>query len=314
MSDRFMKYYDAKPHWNTPVIIESHINGLRTKDHNPNTPIGHEEVAAEVIKCWEAGACAIHLHNSSIHLGGEEAYEDYMRTMRPVVSLHPDVFWYGTGTSAISDVLSGNEHVELLKQREGVSLSCIDCGSANLPFEADEHGNITGVTYAVPFDVLNRQVGSCIRNEIGMIWGIYEPGYLRTALQYIKRGRVSKGSSMDFYFFGDYGSVALSPVNTNGVPPAIESLYFYLDLMGDCDLPWFVSIWGEGGMDTRPFIRRVIELGGHVKTGLELFYDPDRNPTNVELLQEAREIARETGRPLARQDETKSILGLAHTK
>ena len=69
MSDRLRQYYEAKPRWNTPVIIESHINGLRTKDHNPNTPIGHEEVAADAIKCWEAGACAIHLHNSSIHIG-----------------------------------------------------------------------------------------------------------------------------------------------------------------------------------------------------------------------------------------------------
>jgi len=309
MSGKLRQLYDTKPCWDTPVIIESHINGLRTKEHNPNTPIGHEEVAAETIKCWEAGACAIHLHNSGIHMGGEEAYEDYMLTMRPVMEKYPDIFWYSTGTSATSDVLSGNEHVELLKQREGVCLSCIDCGSANLPFAIDEKGNILGVTYAVPFDVLNRQVESCIKHEIGMIWGIYEPGYLRTALQYIKRGRVTKGSSIDFYFFGDYGSVALPPVNTNGVPPTLESLYFYLDLMGDCGLPWFISIWGEGNIDTRPFIKRVIELGGHVKTGLELFYDPNRNPTNVELLQEAQEIAREVGRPLASSDEARSILG-----
>ena len=309
MSDRLRQYYDAKPNWSTPVIIESHINGLRTKEHNPNTPIGHEEVAAETIKCWEAGACAIHLHNSSIHMGGEEAYEDYMRTMRPVMEQYPDIFWYSTGTSATSDVLSGNEHVELLRQREGVCLSCVDCGSANLPFSIDEQGNLSGVTYAVSFDVLNRQVESCIKHEIGIIWGIYEPGYLRTAQQYIKRGLVTKGSSIDFYLFGDYGSVALQPINTNGVPPTIESLYFMLDLMGDCDLPWFISIWGEGNVDTRPVIKRVIELGGHIKTGLELFYDPDRNPTNVELLQEAQEIAREVGRPLARRDEAKSILG-----
>jgi uncharacterized protein (DUF849 family) len=242
-------------------------------------------------------------------MGGEEAYEDYMRTARPMMEKYPDIFWYSTGTGATSDVLSGNEHVELLKERAGVCLSCVDCGSANLPFAVDEHGNIAGVTYAVPFSVLNRQVESCIKHEIGIIWGIYEPGYLRTAQQYIKRGRVSKGSSIDFYFFGDYGSVALPPINTNGVPPTLESLYFYLDLMGDIGLPWFISIWGEGNADTRPFIKRVIELGGHVKTGLELFYDPDRNPTNVELLQEAQEIAREVGRPLARREEAKAILG-----
>ena len=313
MSDRFLKYYDAKPNWDTPVIIESHINGLRKKDHNPNTPIGYEEVAEETIKCWEAGACGIHLHNSSIRMGGEESYIDYMRIMRPVMEKYPDIFWYGTDSSATvaptGELLSGNEHVELLKKNEGVCLSCVDCGSANIPISMDEQGNIGGVMHDVQFDVLNRKIESCIKNDIGIIWGIYEPGYLQTAKQYIKKGRYSKGSNIDFYFFGDYGSLALQPINTNGVPPTIESLYFYLDLMGDLNLPWFISIWGEGSVDTRPFIKRVVELGGHIKTGLELFYDPDRNPTNVELLKEAQEIAKEVGRPLARQDEVKSILG-----
>jgi hypothetical protein len=58
-------------------------------------------------------------------------------------------------------------------------------------------------------------------------------------------------------------------------------------------LPWCISIWGEGSLDTRPIIKRTIELGGHIKTSLELFFDPDRNPTNLDLLQETQEIARQ---------------------
>ena len=81
-------------------------------------------------------------------------------------------------------------------------------------------------------------------------------------------------------------------------------------MIKDCDLPWFISIWGEGGADTRPLLKRVIELGGHIKTGLELHYDPNRKPTNVELLQEVQELARSVGRPLAKQYEVKDILGL----
>jgi uncharacterized protein (DUF849 family) len=57
-------------------------------------------------------------------------------------------------------------------------------------------------------------------------------------------------------------------------------------------------------------LKRVIELGGHIKTGLELHYDPNRKPTNVELLQEVQELARSVGRPLAKQYEVKDILGL----
>lgn len=312
MSSRYEKLSKAKPSWTTSVIIESHINGMRSKDHNPNIPVGYDEVAAEAIKCWEAGACGIHLHNTNIFVGGEEAYQDYMKTVRPALNKYPDMFWYATGTNTDGqpEGVSGVEHSQLLREREGVRLCTIDCGSANLPFTVDENGNYVGVVYSVPYDQINKQVAGCERSDLGIIWGVYEPGYLRTALQYIKRGRSTKGSNIDLYFFGDYGSVAMQPVNTTGVPPTIESLYFYLDMMGDCDLPWFISIWGEGNADTRPLIKRTIELGGHVKTGLELHFDPDRRPTNVELLQEVQGIAKEVGRPIARQDEVKGILGL----
>ena len=57
-------------------------------------------------------------------------------------------------------------------------------------------------------------------------------------------------------------------------------------------------------------IRRAIELGGHIKTGLELFYDPDRNPSNLELLQQAQEIAKDVGRPIATQDEARALYNI----
>ncbi|NLT15600.1 MAG: 3-keto-5-aminohexanoate cleavage protein, partial [Clostridiales bacterium] len=38
--------------------------------------------------------------------------------------------------------------------------------------------------------------------------------------------------------------------------------------------------------------------------------DPNRKPTNVELLQEVQELARSVGRPLAKQHEVNDILGL----
>ena len=56
--------------------------------------------------------------------------------------------------------------------------------------------------------------------------------------------------------------------------------------------------------------RRAIELGGHIKTGLELFYDPARNPTNLELLQQAQEIARDVGRPIATHEEARALYNI----
>ena len=58
-------------------------------------------------------------------------------------------------------------------------------------------------------------------------------------------------------------------------------------------------------------VHQSIELGGHIKTGLELLYDPARNPTNLELLQQAQEIARDVGRPIATHDEARALYQLS---
>ena len=73
MATALDKYADMKPTWDGPVVIESHINGIRSKEMNPNTPVGYEEIADDAIRCWEAGAGAIHAHNTSFDLLGENA-------------------------------------------------------------------------------------------------------------------------------------------------------------------------------------------------------------------------------------------------
>lgn len=89
--------------------------------------------------------------------------------------------------------------------------------------------------------------------------------------------------------------------------PALESLYYDPEMISEAKRrnPWFIPIWGEGSLDTRPIIKRAIELGGHIRTGVELFYDPDRNPTNLNLLPEAQEIAREVDRSLSTHEDAR---------
>ena len=73
----------------------------------------------------------------------------------------------------------------------------------------------------------------------------------------------------------------------------------------------YISIWGQGALDDTSILRRAIELGGHIKTGLELFYDPDRNPSNLELLQQAQDIAKDVGRPIATHDEARALYNIS---
>jgi len=306
-----------KPGWDAPLMIEAHINGVRSKMYSPKIPTEHGEITEEALRCWEAGATAIHAHNTNIALHGREAADDYLRSWRPVLERYPEVFWYSTGSAPdpTDSTASGLEHAPFLAREAGMEVCVVDPGSVNMPLAADGSGNLMGIPYNNDNAVINRQVALCEQNRLGIVWGVYETGYLRTALHYIKSGRSPRGSTIDLYFMGDYGLTAMQPVNTAGAPATVESLYFYLDILerSGVSLPWFVSVWGAGSQlegEHYALLRRAIELGGHVKTGLEMHFDPLEKPTNLELVQQVREIAKEVGRPLAAQGEARRIYGL----
>ena len=309
------RYADAKPHWDSPVVIESHINGIRTKEMNPNTPTSYEEIAEDAIRCWEAGAGAIHAHNTSFDLMGEDAYKDYMRTWSTVLEKHPDITWYPT-TCATDRLLRnehGLEHVPLLNDDGGAKVACLDTGLTLFATDEDEEGYLSGAKFGFDFRQTAEQVKMLRSRNIPMVFGVYEPGHLRHAMHYVNRGLSTPGSMWDFYLIGDYGLTALEPIGTNGMKPSLESLYYYLWMIEEAKVqhPWYISIWGQGALDDTTVLRRAIELGGHIKTGLELFYDPARNPTNLELLQLAQEIAREVGRPIATHEEARALYRLS---
>ena len=314
MESSFQRFSAKAPYWDTPVMIESHLNGVRTKRMNPHTPVTHYEIIADAIRCWDAGATAIHTHNSSFDLLGEAAFEDYMIAWAPILRERPEMIWYPTtcNNQLVGPDQTGLEHVDLLNRHANVQIAVLDTGISQFATDEDGEGYALGRPYGWDLDQVARQIRFCRSRDIAMIWGVYEPGHLRVARHYVDRGLFTKGSNWDFYFVGPYGLTAEKPIGLCGMPHSLDSLYYYLDMISEAKhrLPWFISIWGEGDYDYRPLIRRTIELGGHIKTGLELHYSPNRNPTNLELLQEAQEIARDVGRPLATPDDARRLYGM----
>lgn len=318
MATSLDKFAERKPGWDTPLIVESHLNGERTKEMNPNTPRTYQEVIDDAIACWDAGACCIHTHNTNFDLNGEAAAKDYHPVYDEVLRQRPDVVWYPTtcNRELLTEDQFGTEHAGILHRTHNVNISCIDTGINLFAFDVNEKGHIEGREYGWNYRQVAGQVDQALANKMSIIWGVYEPGQLRLAAHYVNRGMSTPGSFYDFYLIGPYALTSTKAIGTSGMEPTLESLYYYLDMMETISDPkartnWCISIWGEGDRDTRDVIRRTIELGGHVKTGLELFYDPARNPTNLELLKEVQDIAREVGRPLATHEEAREIYGIA---
>ena len=295
----------ARP--DSPVILEAAINGMTSKEKNPNAPREPEEIVREALACYALGATIVHAHNSDIALAGDEAARDYLRAWRPILEARPDALWYPTLTAS-PDMAGKLAHIEQIAREIPLRMCAFDPGSTNIGAPGPDGLPVGGV-YGVSYDDVRYAFAFCERLGMGPALGIYEPNALRTTLAWQRAGKLPAGSMVKLYFGGPYGLMATTPGVSFGLEPTEYGLLAYLDMLEGSGLPWSVSVWGGELMET-PIARLALERGGHLHVGVEEFYSPDRSPTNEELLREAIELCGKVGRPLATMAETEAILGL----
>jgi len=290
-----------------PVVIEAAINGGTTKARNPQVPITPDEIGADARRCFDAGATIVHAHNHDIRLSGEEAAAAYLEAWVPLLAERPDVLWYPTLCVA-AGARAKLEHVRLIAEQVPVRMAAVDPGSTNLGSPGDD-GLPDGGVYANSYADIRDAFAMCEEHGWGPQLAIYEPGFLQCVLTYHRAGRLPAGSMVKLYFGGEWGMWARGRGVTFGLPPTENALLAYLDMLDGTGLPWSVSVWG-GDLMTTPVARLALERGGHLHVGLEEHYDPDRSPTNVELVEQAVALARDVGRPIATTEDAVSRLRL----
>jgi uncharacterized protein (DUF849 family) len=294
----------------TPVIIEAAINGATTKARNPHTPTSPDEITRDALACMEAGGGIVHNHIDDFALGGEAAAARYLEGWRPVVAARPDAVLYCT-VALGGGVAARYAHVPPLATSGAMRMGVLDPGSVNLGSAGDD-GLPGGVdfVYSHTYGDVRYVVHQLEEHRLGPSISIFEPGFLRTALVYHRRGRLPRGAFVKLYFGGDasyLGDTGASGV-TFGLPPTATALAAYLEMLDGSGLPWAVAVIG-GDVVGSGLARAALERGGHVRVGLE-DYAGARRPTNVELVREVVALAREVGRPVATPAETARLLGL----
>jgi uncharacterized protein (DUF849 family) len=290
-----------------PLILEVAINGMTSKEKNPNAPREPDEIVDDTLRCLDAGASLIHAHNRDFDLTGEAAAAGYLEAWRPILRERPEALWYPTLAMA-PDMAGMMAHLPWIQAEVPLRIAPLDPGSTNIG-ALGEDGLPVGGVYANSYDDIRVGFETCERLRCGPSLGIYEAGSLRTTLAWHRAGRLPRGTMVKLYFGGDYGLMGTEPGATFGLPPSEHALLAYLDLLAGVDLPWSVSVWG-GDLMATPLPRLALERGGHLHVGLEEFYTPDRSPTNLELVREAVELADKVGRPLASPTETAALLDL----
>jgi len=285
----------------TPVVIEAAINGATAKAVNPAVPISPTEIAADALACLEAGAAIIHAHCSPVGGSDDEVAERYLEAFRPVWKERPDALIYPTINFGATGLSFG--HLRILAAA-GLRVGLLDPGSVNLG-RSDADGMPAGAfVYANSFDRIGEIFAMHGELGLGPSLAIYEPGFLRTTLAYWRNGRLPAGTMIKLYLSEDQGWIS-APF---GLPVTETALRAYLEILGDCDVPWAVSAVG-GDLGRSSVARLALELGGHLHIGLE-FYGGDRTPTNVELVGEAVALCEAVGRPVATCDQAAALLGL----
>ena len=285
-----------------PVIIEAAINGVTSKGRNPHTPREPSEITNDALRCFAAGAAIVHNHIDSFGLDGNSAAERYLEGWRPVLAERPKALLYPT-TNAGADVEASFAHIGPLAETGLMRLSLCDPGSVNLGGLGPDGLPASGIVYANSFDDIAHGFGLCDRYRLGPSIAIYEPGFLRCVLAWWRAGRLPAGAMVKFYFGGDEGFLS-----GFGFRPTRTALDAYLELLGDCDVPWAVAVLGGDVLESG-IARIAFERGGHVRVGLE-DYAGARQPTNEELVREAVALADDVGRPVATPDEAAKLLVL----
>ncbi len=292
------------------LIIEVAINGVSGKERNPNIPRKPDEIIVDALQCIDAGANLIHAHNEDIKLSGQEAADDYLAAWKPILSQRPGTLWYPTLTSN-GNSATALEHIEIIKRELPLHIAPVDPGSTNIGI-LDEQGLPVGGVYANSYEDIRTAFDFCRQHSLGPALAIYEPGFLQTTLAFYRAGQLPAGTMIKLYFGGEWGLAARTKGLTFGLPPTANALKAYLDMLEGVDLPWSVSVWG-GDLMATPVARMALERGGHLHLGLEEFYDPQRQPRNKELVEEAIALAKEVGRPIASIAEATAIMSLLNT-
>jgi uncharacterized protein (DUF849 family) len=287
---------------NQPVIIEAAVNGATDRHRRANVPRTPTEVAEDCLATLDAGAAVLHTHIDWYHRSDEEAAERYLEGWRPVLRARPDALLYPTVNNR-ADGSSSYDHLVPLAESGLLRVGLADPGSVNLGYSRNGIPRGDWV-YRNSFDHFANALDICRQHQLGPNLTIFEPGFLRLALAWWRAGEMPPGAMLKFYFATDEG-VTGSPF---GLLPTRTALDAYLELLGDCPLPWSVSIAG-GDLTRSEIARTALERGGHLHLGLE-FFRGSRTPTNAELVAEAVLLCEEVGRVAATPTEAAIILGL----
>ncbi len=269
----------------TKTIITVAPNGQwPNKKENPAVPYDPEEIAGDVVACWERGAAIAHLHMRDEHGNGSLNVDRFRQTIKIIQDRCDIVINITT-----AGLRGASNEVRIQPVRElQPEMASFDCGSMNW-------GNKN--VFLNPPDFLESLAMVMLETNTKPEIVIFDSGMISNALGYAQMGILREPLHFQFVL-GVRG----------GMEADVQSL-MYLRQAIPANATWSAFGVGKGHL---PILLATLALGGHIRVGLEdnLLYAKNVPATNMSLVERAARLVREAGREIANPAETRAILGL----
>jgi uncharacterized protein (DUF849 family) len=287
------------------IVTVAPTGGMASKKQNPTLPTSPEEIAADVIRCYNAGASVAALH--ARRASDEEATCDpamYGRMNALIREKCDIVLNNSTGGGINGDMvhqlnnglweINFDERVKGM-EAPGAEMCTLDAQTICASFGGKE--------ILVPTTPKRtRQLAEMMRERgIKPEWEVFS---LEDIVQDVARA-IKEGLDEPPYFI----NIVLGVNAFQGALPYTPKI---LQLMVEHlpkDCVFNVSAIGNAQL---PATTQSLLLGGHVRVGLEdnLYYEQGQLATNVQLVERMVRIVRELGGEPATPTEARQIMGL----
>lgn len=265
-----------------PLLITAAIVGAETmREDNPNVPYTPQEIADEAARCHAAGASMVHVHGRRPDGSPTQDRETFRQILDEIRTRCDVLVQFSTGGAVWMDV---EERIEALDLRP--DMATLTTGTVN--FGDDVFLNSWPMIKTIAGRL--REYG--IRPEVE----IFDTGMVDTALRLRAEGLLDDPIHFDFVL-GVPGAMGAAPENLDFLVSKIPA----------------GSTWSVAGIGRHelPLAYKAIEMGGHVRVGLEDNIYVARGVLaqgSWELVAKVRERAEEVGRPLHTPQTARALL------
>jgi 3-keto-5-aminohexanoate cleavage enzyme len=274
-----------------PLIITAALTGGGSpKARTPFQPVTHDEIVAEALAAWRAGAAMIHLHARTPSGAPTSDRSSYVRLCEAI---------RGEGCDAILNISAGDNGGQASHAER---LALVDVGAEVVSLDAGSF-NIGGRLYDNNPDYLRRLATGMRAVGVKPEIEIFDTGHISTVSRLAAEGLLSPPHFVQF---------VTGPSGT--IPPDARILTLLLEQLPDgCE--WCVS--AQAGDDHGKHGRLLLwafSNGGHVRTGMEdtIWLRPgELARSNASLVEQWVRTAELWGRPIASPAEARSLLGIS---